>query len=62
MSNDPFVVEFDLRAGPGVSRVLMRRQYLRAKGPDKACWKDIARFDSYNEAEWVLRLLRKASK
>ena len=47
--------EYTLRMGPtSTSRVLMRRL-----APDRA-WSDIATFASYNDAEWVLRLLNLA--
>lgn len=50
------MAEWDLRSnGTGVQRVLMNRL-----SPENA-WRDVATFASYNDAEWVLRHLRKAS-
>lgn len=56
--------EFDLRAPGGTRRVLMSRRvtaYDQRKGVEPV-WQDIATFDSYNDAEHVLRLLRKATQ
>jgi hypothetical protein len=49
------MAEYDLRVGgSSTGRVLMRRS------DADAAWSDIATFTSYNDADWVLRQLRKA--
>jgi hypothetical protein len=53
---EPSVVprwEYDLRLATSTARILMQRI-------PGGIWKDIARFDSYNDAEHILRLIRKA--
>lgn len=57
-------VEFDLRYIGGTRRALMQRRvtaYDQRKGVYPV-WTDIATFDSYNDAEYVLALLRKATQ
>ena len=55
--------EYALRDSGGTSRVLMRRfcdEAGHAANGDDVAWKDVASFGSYNDAEQVLGLLRKA--
>lgn len=49
-------VQWSLRAGAGSARVLMRHL-----GNPDSCWVDVGSFPSYNDAEWVLRILQKAA-
>ena len=51
--------EYSLRAVTTTKRVLMER-VAADEGQEARPWVDIASFDSYNDAERVLKLIRKA--
>lgn len=50
--------EYALEAEGGVHRWLISRLVTTGEKGETA-WKRVARFDSYNDAEWVLTLIRR---